>query len=134
MKNLISLIDMASKVCGSDALLAIRMETAQTVISDMRCGRRTVSPETAVELADIAGISPLSALAMAVLERCKGTRREETLTRILGVNLYLQHGPVECGSCTFRATPSPKGSPPEDCFLMTTDFQQWLSGSSLQGR
>jgi hypothetical protein len=60
------------------------MGVSQSVISDMRHRGRTVTPETAIELADIAGENPLEAMADAVLERSKGTRREGVLREILG--------------------------------------------------
>lgn len=84
MPNLLTLIDKASEMCGGDAKLARRMGVAQSVISDMRHRGRTITPETAIELADIAGVNPLEAMADAVLERSKGTRREGVLREILG--------------------------------------------------
>lgn len=87
MPNLITLIDRASQICKSDAALARRMGVSQTVISDMRHRGRTITPETAAELADIAGIDPREAMVEAVLERNKGTRREGVLREILGKGL-----------------------------------------------
>lgn len=79
-----TLIDKASKMCGSDAALAKRMGVAQSVISDMRHRGRTVTPETAAELADIAGEDAREAAIAAILERAKGTRREGVLREVLG--------------------------------------------------
>lgn len=84
MQDFKTLIDRASKVCGSDSALARRMGIHQPSIAEMRAGRRTITPETAVELADIAGEDPLQAAASAMLERSKGTRREGVLREILG--------------------------------------------------
>lgn len=89
MANLITLIDKASKKCDGDAALARRMGVAQSVISDMRHRGRTVTPETAAELAAIAGEDPREAMVDAVLERSKGTRREGVLREILGKALVI---------------------------------------------
>lgn len=83
MQAMNTLIDKAAKVCGSDAALAKRMGVKPTVISMLRHGR-TITPETAAELADIAGEDARDAAIQAVLERSKGTRREGVLREILG--------------------------------------------------
>lgn len=84
MQELKTLIDKASEKCGSDTALAKRMGVDQPSISQMRAGKRTVTPETAAELADIAGEDPREAMVLAVLVRSKGTRREGVLREILG--------------------------------------------------
>lgn len=84
MKNIKSLIDRASESCGGDTNLAKRMGVSQTVISDLRHERRTITPETAAELADLAGEDAREAAISAMLERSKGTRREGVLREILG--------------------------------------------------
>jgi hypothetical protein len=83
MQNLQTLIDKASEVCGGDGKLAARMGVKPNVVSMLRHGR-TITPETAAELADIAGDDAREALVMAVLARAKGTRREGVLRDILG--------------------------------------------------
>ncbi|MBX9726051.1 MAG: helix-turn-helix domain-containing protein [Rickettsiales bacterium] len=80
----ISLIDKASKACGSDSKLADRMGIHRVVISEMRNGKRTISPATAAELADIAGEDAREAAIAAVIESARGTRREGALREILG--------------------------------------------------
>jgi len=52
----------------------------------MRKGR-TITPETAAELADIAGENVKLAVYQAMIERSKGTRREGALREILGKSL-----------------------------------------------
>lgn len=84
MEDIKTLIDKASEICGGDAALAKRMGVTAGVISDLRHDRRTITPETAAELADIAGIDALQAMADAVIARNKGTRREGVLREILG--------------------------------------------------
>lgn len=87
MEYVRALIDKASKVCGSDQELADRIGTARPNISLMRAGKRAISPATAAELADIAGVDIDLAVKMAVLESVKGTRREAKLREILGKGL-----------------------------------------------
>ena len=78
------LIDKASEVCGSDSKLAERMGVHRVVIAEMRSGKRSISPATAAELADIAGEDAREAAIAAILEGAKGTRREGVLRDILG--------------------------------------------------
>lgn len=84
MQALISLIDKASEMCGSDSALAKRMGIYQPDISALRNGRRPMSPEIAAELADIAGEDARQAAIDAIIERSKGTRREGAMREILG--------------------------------------------------
>lgn len=78
------LIDKASDVCGGDASLARRMGISRALVSLMRSGERKITPETAAELADIAGEDAREAAIAAIIEGAKGTRRESTLRNILG--------------------------------------------------
>lgn len=78
------LIDKAAEVCGSDSKLAERMGVHRVVIAEMRSGKRSISPATAAELADIAGDDAREAAIAAILEGAKGTRREGVLRDILG--------------------------------------------------
>lgn len=78
------LIDKAAEVCGSDSKLAERMGVHRVVIAEMRSGKRSISPATAAELADIAGEDAREAAIAAILEGAKGTRREGVLRDILG--------------------------------------------------
>lgn len=86
MQELKTLIDKASKVCGSDTALASRMGIKVQVISMLRHGR-PITPETAAELADIAGEDAREAAIQAIIERAAGTRREGVLREILGKGL-----------------------------------------------
>ena len=79
-----TLIDKASKVCGSDKALAERMGIYAADISHLRAGKRPLSPELAAELADIAGEDAREAAIEAIIESAKGTRRESVLREILG--------------------------------------------------
>ena len=80
----VSLIDKASKVCGSDSELARRMGVHRVAIAQMKSGQRVISPETAAELADIAGEDGREAAIQTMIENAKGTRREGVLREILG--------------------------------------------------
>lgn len=83
MQALKSLIDKASKVCGSDAALAVRLGVKPSVISMLR-KNRSITPATAAELADIAGEDARQAAIDAIIEGTKGTRREGVMQEILG--------------------------------------------------
>lgn len=84
MESGITLIDRASKLCGSDSALARRMGVHRVAIAEMRSGKRKVTPETAAELADIAGDDAREAAIQTMIENAKGTRREGALREILG--------------------------------------------------
>lgn len=79
-----TLIDKASKVCGSDAELARRMGIYPADISNLRSGKRPLSPELAAELADIAGEDARQAAIDAIIERNANTRKGGALKEILG--------------------------------------------------
>jgi transcriptional regulator with XRE-family HTH domain len=83
MQEVKTLIDKASKVCGSDKQLAERMGIHSQTLSAMK-KNRTITPETAAELASIAGENPRDAAIAAIIERAKGSRRGEVLKAILG--------------------------------------------------
>lgn len=83
MQEVKTLIDKASKVCGSDKQLAERMGIHSQTLSAMK-KNRTITPETAAELAAIAGENPREAAISAIIERAKGSRRGEVLKAILG--------------------------------------------------
>lgn len=84
MQDKKTLIDKASEICGGDAALARRMGISRALVSLMRSGDRKITPETAAELADIAGDDAREAAISALLENAKGTRRESVLREILG--------------------------------------------------
>lgn len=84
MQELITLIDKASQLCGGDTALAKRIGVHQPDISAMRHGKRSISPATAAELADMIGEDAREAVISAVIESAKGTRREGVLREILG--------------------------------------------------
>lgn len=83
-KSGITLIDKASEMCGSDAALARRIGTKPPAISEMRAGKREISPETAALLADIAHVDAREAVIQAVIERNKTGPKAEMIREILG--------------------------------------------------
>lgn len=87
MQELKTLIDKASKVCGSDKALAHRMGIYISDVSSLRNGRRPFSPEIAAELADIAGEDAVQAAIDAIIIRAKGTRKEGVMRAVLGKGL-----------------------------------------------
>lgn len=87
MEYTLTLIDKAAEMCGGQNALAKKLGFSSGTLSDMKHGRKAVSPATAAELADIAGIDVDYAIKLAVLESVKGTRREAKLREILGKGL-----------------------------------------------
>lgn len=85
----LTLIDRASKVCGSDSKLAEKIGVHRVAIAEMRKGKRRVTPETAAEIAAAAGEDGREAAIQAMIENSKGTRREGVLREILGKGLAL---------------------------------------------
>ena len=84
MKTVQTLIDKASKACGSDAALARRMGIYPADISNLRAGKRALSPELAAEIADIAGEDARQAVIDAVIERNLTGKKGPLLKEILG--------------------------------------------------
>ena len=79
-----TLIDKASKNCGSDAALARKMGIYPADVSNLRAGKRPLSPELAAEIADIAGEDARQAVIDAVIERNLNTKKGGVLREILG--------------------------------------------------
>lgn len=86
MQELKTLIDKAIEMCGSVDALAKKMGVQPNVISMLKNGR-TITPETAAELADIAGLDARQAAIVAIIVRARGTRREGAMQKILGKSL-----------------------------------------------
>lgn len=84
MKLGLSLLDKASRVCGSDTELAKRLGVQRAFVSQMRGGHIKISPSTAAEMADIAGEDARQAAIDSLIENAKGTRREGVLREVLG--------------------------------------------------
>lgn len=80
----ITLLDKASKICGSDSELARQLGVQRAFVSDMRKGRIKISPATAAEMADLAGEDARQAAIDSLIENAKGTRREGVLREVLG--------------------------------------------------
>lgn len=83
MQALQTLIDKASKVCGSDTELARRLGIHKTLISHMRSGNRNVTPETAAKLAEILGGDTRLAAVNAVIASSKNRRVRKMLQQPL---------------------------------------------------
>lgn len=107
-----TLIDKASKVCGSDAELARRIGTSPAALSHLKHGTREMSPETAALLADIAQVDAREAVIQAVIARNKTGPKAEQIRDILGkalaagaVAMWLfSYGAPLLGAITSEAT------------------------------
>lgn len=73
------LIDHASSIAGSDYRLAKSIGVSRQAISDWKHGRKPCPIETRAELAGIAGFDALGEVVEAMLEKHRGTPKEERL-------------------------------------------------------
>lgn len=81
------LIDKAAKTCSSDAELARKLKLSRAHISMMRDGKRTVTPEIAVLLADMVNIDPMEAMRQVVLDAAPMSKNGGKIKEILGKGL-----------------------------------------------
>ena len=79
-----TLIDKAAANCSSYNELAAKLGTSKQALSSMKQGKREISPETAVLLADIAKENAIQAMVDAVIERNKTGQKAEKIRAILG--------------------------------------------------
>lgn len=79
-----TLIDKAADICGGQNILAERLGFSKGTLSDMKKGRKAVSPATAVQLADLAHTNVEEATHLAIIQSVAGTRREQEIRQILG--------------------------------------------------
>lgn len=79
-----TLIDKAVKVCGSAAELARRLEIYPADVTNLKKGKRPLSPEVAAEIANIAGMDARQAVIDAIIERNAANRKGALLADILG--------------------------------------------------
>ncbi|MGB7422535.1 MAG: helix-turn-helix domain-containing protein [Comamonas sp.] len=79
-----TLIDKAAKNCSSYSELARRIGTSHAALSEMKHGKREMSPETAALLADIANEDAREAVIRAVMERNKTGPKAQQIREILG--------------------------------------------------
>ena len=98
MESLQRLIDKASKICGSDASLAKRIGMSASNFSDMKAGRKPISPETVALIADVCqlpGDETLHLVAQSIIENPKNAEKRDVLKRaffaswVIGVSGYL---------------------------------------------
>lgn len=86
MKTVATLIDLAREQVGTDRALAARLEIPEQNVNAMKKGRRALSPEMAIAICDIAGISGTEAMewvAIALTENPKNAERLPLLKRVL---------------------------------------------------
>ena len=84
MNYLETLIDKASAICGGQNALAKQLGFSSGTLSDMKHGRKAISPATAIELADICNEDVNLAISESIYASVEGTRREVKIREILG--------------------------------------------------
>ena len=82
-KNIVELIDLASKVAGSDSKLAKLIDAHQQHISQWRQGKKPCPPGDVALMAEIAGLDPDTWALRAVVAKYEGTAKGDKLKRVL---------------------------------------------------
>ncbi len=98
-----TLIDRASKVCGSDAAVGRALGIPQPHIADWKAGRRKAQPHDLAALAELAGLDAIKFLAIAQMNELEGSKKGQVLAKALG-KFTLATG-VAIGSATAHAAP-----------------------------
>lgn len=89
MQSIKTLIDKAVIVCGTATALAERLEIQKSVLSEIRNGKRTIAPDIAILIAEIAHEDVRDAALAAVIQNTNGTPRGEQIKAILGKALLV---------------------------------------------
>jgi len=84
-KNVVELIELASKAAGSDNKLAKLIDAHQQHVSKWRSGEKPCPPGDVALMAEVAGLDPDEWMARAVLAKYEGTPKGEKLMRALKV-------------------------------------------------
>lgn len=84
MQALQTLIDKASHMCGGQNALARELKISSAYMSQLRTGKRPVTPAIAAVMADIAHENVAEAIGMATLASVEGGPLEYRLGQILG--------------------------------------------------
>jgi DNA-binding transcriptional regulator YdaS (Cro superfamily) len=85
-EQLISLIEKAGAIAGSEYKLAKLLGVPQTVLTDWKAGRRTCTPGDRARVAGFAQESALQELVRSTINSAKGLKREQ-LEQLLGKQL-----------------------------------------------
>jgi plasmid maintenance system antidote protein VapI len=75
------LINKAAEKCGNFSKLAKRMNVSPQRVHNWKAGKMTCTPETAIELADIAGENGAVWALRAIIEKHRGTNNEAHILR-----------------------------------------------------
>ena len=86
--DLITLIDKASELIGSEYKLAQALGIDQQTISGWKAGRRTCTPPDRARLAAMANEDAVQELVRATIKTTEGTLRGEQLKTVLGKWLH----------------------------------------------
>jgi len=85
MKRVLSLLDAAQRLCGSDAEMARRLGVPHSHPGQWRNGSRRMTPTTVGLLADLVGLAPDDATRvtlLAVVEGVKDPEKQGILRRL----------------------------------------------------
>ena len=84
MQNIKILIDKASKVCGNQTALSVRLGIHKSQLSEMKSGKQPMPPALAILIADIAHENVADAAIAAIIQNEEGTERGEKIKAVLG--------------------------------------------------
>lgn len=84
MQYVQTLLDRAVILCGGQAALARQLGTKPPAITEMKKGKRPITPDTAILLADIAGGDPIEAMREARILQPDTGPKADRIRAILG--------------------------------------------------
>ncbi len=87
MNQLISSIEKASAIAGSDYKLAQMLEVSRQKVSNWRNNHQPCPPEEQAMIAAIAGENPTEALIDAIIRKNEGKPKAARLRALFGRNL-----------------------------------------------
>lgn len=82
--DLISLMDKASAIAGSDYKLAQAIGVSRQTVSNWRHGHKPCPVEDQTLMAAIANLDPIAELARAIVRKHEGTAKGDMLMKALG--------------------------------------------------
>lgn len=96
LPSLVTLLDKASERCGSDAALAKELGHSRAYVSQLRSGKRPITPELAGILADIAGLDARPAVLDALMESLEKTPRGRRVIEAIKKSLWAGVAAICC--------------------------------------
>lgn len=90
LKRLTLLIDRASKICGSDNQLAIKLGVSRQQISKWRAGSADAPPAHQEAMAEMVGVDPAVHLLAAAVEKTESEKVMELFAKLRAQSILIQ--------------------------------------------